>query len=138
MSDGEHEQRARERARALVEDPSAADRVAGRAAARAERFRERLGEALDDVRTLTRLVRAWARREYRSVSMATILAALGALVYFLIPTDAIPDFIAALGLIDDVAVIGRVVHYIRGDLARFRQWEEQQSAPTGDEDGDSV
>lgn len=32
-----------------------------------------------------------------------------ALAYFVIPTDAVPDFIAGLGFTDDAAVIGAVV-----------------------------
>lgn len=118
--------KAHRRAEKLARDPRLADRVAALAADRAERFRGRLGEGLDDVRTLTRMVHAWATGGYRQVPVASIVAALGALVYFLMPLDAVPDFIAALGFLDDMAVISRVVHYIRGDLRRFRDWEAAQ------------
>ena len=121
--------RARRRAERLVEDPTLADRVAVQAAARAERFRARLGDGLEDVKTLTRLVRAWATGRYPQAPVGSIVAALVALVYFLMPLDAMPDFIVALGLVDDLAVISRVVHYIREDLRRFREWESGPSTP---------
>lgn len=129
MSERRYRDRAQRRAERLAGDPSLADRVAVHAAARAERFRARLGDGLEDVRTLTRLVRAWATGRYPQAPTGSIVAALMALVYFLMPLDAMPDFILALGLVDDLAVISRVVHYIREDLRRFREWENGPSTP---------
>ena len=77
----------------------------------------------EDLFALVRLVRAWASGEYRQVSPKTILSVIGAVLYFVSPLDAIPDFIPVVGLADDVAVIAAVVRSIRGDLDRFRVWE---------------
>lgn len=79
----------------------------------------------DDLLTLVRLVRAWARRDYRQVSPKTLLSVVGAVLYFVSPLDAIPDFIPVVGLADDVAVVAAVVRAVRGDLDRFRQWEAE-------------
>lgn len=79
-----------------------------------------------DLLTLVRLVRAWAQRDYRQVSRKTILAVVGAVIYFVSPIDAIPDFIPIAGLADDVAVVAAVVRAVRGDLDRFRAWEDEQ------------
>jgi uncharacterized membrane protein YkvA (DUF1232 family) len=125
------EEQARARARQLGEQPGRAADLARRALGRADRVQGRLGEGVEEVRALSRLVLAWARGEYRRVPTASILAALGALVYFLMPLDAIPDPILALGYLDDLAVLGRVVHHIRGDLAQFRRWEEGQDYGDG-------
>lgn len=38
---------------------------------------------------------------------------LGALAYFVIPTDMIPDFIAGLGFTDDAAVLAAVIGTVR-------------------------
>jgi len=47
---------------------------------------------------------------------------LGALAYFIMPVDLVPDFIAVLGFTDDAAVlfmaINRVRQHIRPDLRR--------------------
>jgi uncharacterized membrane protein YkvA (DUF1232 family) len=131
MERNRHEERARAEAEQLSRDRGRAADLARRAAERATRFQGRLGEGLEDLRALTRLVGAWARGEYRQVPVASIVAALGALVYFLMPLDAIPDFIVAMGFVDDLAVAARVVHHIRSDLADFRAWEESGTTSQG-------
>ncbi len=133
MARNRHEERAREQAQHLSREPGRAADLARRATDRATRFQGRLGEGLDDLRALARLVGAWARGEYRQVPVASIVAALGALIYFLMPLDAIPDFIVAMGFMDDLAVAARVVHHIRSDLADFRAWEESATAAQGSE-----
>ena len=45
------------------------------------------------------------------------------LIYFVMPVDAIPDFILALGLVDDAALLGWVLSSVRTDLERFVEWE---------------
>ena len=40
----------------------------------------------------------------------------GALAYFIMPIDLIPDFVPVFGLLDDVVVIGMVVHWLIGRL----------------------
>ncbi|MCK5874107.1 MAG: DUF1232 domain-containing protein [Alcanivoracaceae bacterium] len=124
MSSGKAEHRAEVEAEQLLAEPQAAGAMAERAGQRANRQRGRLGEAFEDVMALTRLVRAWASGRYRAVPTSTILAAIGALVYFLMPLDALPDFIFALGLLDDIALIGKVVQMCRRDLQAFRIWEQ--------------
>ena len=124
MSSGKAEHRAEVEAEQLLAEPRAADAMAERAGQRANRQRGRLGEAFEGVMALTRLVRAWAGGRYRAVPTSTLLAAIGALVYFLMPFDALPDFIFAFGLLDDIALIGKVVQMCRRDLQAFRAWEQ--------------
>lgn len=131
----EARERARSQASRLRRDPAAAGRLAQRASARAERFREQLGPALDEVRALSRLVRAWASGAYRQVPAGTLTMALLALAYFLMPMDAVPDFIVGLGFLDDVAVIGQVVRALREDLSAFRDWEARQTQGNNNNDG---
>lgn len=82
----------------------------------------------NDAGTLTNLVKAWMRREYREVPWSTLLLTAGALVYFVNPMDAIPDILPATGLIDDAGVIGFVLASVKNDIEKFRKW---QSASTG-------
>jgi uncharacterized membrane protein YkvA (DUF1232 family) len=123
MTSGKAEHQAEVEAEHLLQEPAAADAMAERAVRRAERQCGRLGAAFDDVMSLTRLVRAWASGRYRQVPTSTLLAVIGALVYFLMPLDALPDFIFALGLLDDIALISKVVQMCRRDLTAFRDWE---------------
>ena len=137
MSSGKSEHRAEVEAEQLLAEPRAAGAMAERAGQRANRQRGRLGEAFEDVMALTRLVRAWASGRYRQVSTSTLLAAIGALVYFLMPFDALPDFIFAFGLLDDIALIGKVVQMCRRDLQAFRVWEQGDRADNNDTDNNN-
>ncbi|TPW26997.1 YkvA family protein [Pararhizobium mangrovi] len=43
---------------------------------------------------------------------------LGALAYFVIPTDIVPDFIAFFGFTDDMAVLAAAISAIRGHITQ--------------------
>ena len=98
----------------------------------AERRLDRLsegpfGKVVDDVKTLLRLVRAYATGQYRDVSGKNIALAVAAVVYLVSPLDVIPDFLPG-GFTDDAAVVGFVIRKIGTELARFQAWEETQGA----------
>jgi uncharacterized membrane protein YkvA (DUF1232 family) len=81
-----------------------------------------------DLRTMMRLLIRWADRSYRRVSWTPLVFIAGALLYFVVPADIVPDTLGALGFVDDVTVISTVVQRVRHELDRFRRWE-QNSLP---------
>ena len=81
-----------------------------------------LKPVLAELRTILDLLRAWARREYSGVSNANLLLIVGAVVYFLMPVDLVPDIILGLGFADDAAVIAWVVSAVRDELAKFKEF----------------
>lgn len=133
----EHEllQRAERQAEEALATPARVSRISDKAREKAEHYRGRLGDAFGDIQAITRLLTAWAKGRYRVVPMRTLVALLGALLYFLMPLDAVPDFILALGFLDDAAIIARVIQIFRDDLNAFRQWEKN-SANACTEEGD--
>ncbi|MCO6465219.1 MAG: DUF1232 domain-containing protein [Bradyrhizobiaceae bacterium] len=46
---------------------------------------------------------------------------LGALVYFLLPTDAVPDILPIVGFVDDSVVIGAVIKQLSQEIARYKE-----------------
>ena len=76
----------------------------------------------DKVQVLWRFIRdpevAWAKKA----------TAVGSLVYLVSPLDAIPDFIPAGGLLDDVAVILFVVQMLAGSLKSYEADPAAESA----------
>jgi len=82
-----------------------------------------LSAVWDDLRTMLRLLVRWADRSYQRVSWTPLVFIVGAVLYFVVPADVIPDALGALGFVDDVSVITMVVHRVRDELDRFRQWE---------------
>lgn len=102
-----------------------------------ERFLERLEEKLQAlpfpkvnewisaVPMLISLVRAYIRKEYRTIPVASIVSIVAALVYFLLPTDLIPDVIPGVGHLDDSLVILTVLSMVRSDIRDYEKWQEE-------------
>lgn len=99
-------------------------RVATATFQKAKEHRAALSALWDDLMALARLVSAWARGEYTAVPWRSILMAIGALIYFLDPLDAIPDAIPGFGYIDDASVVALVAGALRTDIERFIRWEQ--------------
>lgn len=71
---------------------------------------------LSDVGLLTRMVRD------RTFSLAWSSRAiiLGALLYFVLPTDVTPDFIPGIGYLDDTIVLGIVIRRLSTEIDNYR------------------
>lgn len=99
-------------------------RVAAATVQKAKEHRAALSGLWDDLMSLVRLVTAWSRREYTDVPWRSILMAIGALLYFLDPFDAIPDVIPGIGYLDDASVVALVAGALKMDIERFIRWEQ--------------
>jgi uncharacterized membrane protein YkvA (DUF1232 family) len=117
-------ERKRRKAKQVSDNPEEAAQLAERADQKARR-QGKLRQAWDDLQALIRLVRAWARGEYREVSRSTMVLVLAALAYFVSPIDAILDGLPLVGYLDDAAIIGWVVSEVRAELDAFRAWESR-------------
>jgi uncharacterized membrane protein YkvA (DUF1232 family) len=107
-------------------DQDKTNALADQAAGRAEDNKTSLGRVWEDLMGLIRMMKAWATRRYPRVPVKTIIYVIGAVLYFMSPIDAIPDFIPVIGFLDDAFIIALVMRAIRGDIAAFRQWEEEE------------
>ena len=76
------------------------------------------------------MIKAYANGSYRMIPWESMLLLVAAVVYLLMPIDLIPDFIAGLGLLDDVALLGWVMKSVSDELDAFTEWE---AAKIGDE-----
>lgn len=116
--------RARSRAQETLGDQEKTEKLLDDAANKADRYKNKLLNVWDDLLTLLKLVRAWKSGRYKDIPLKTIIISVAAILYFVNPFDMIPDALPALGFIDDAGVITFVLNSIRGDIARFRTWEE--------------
>src|SRR3990167_7485074 len=95
------------------------------------RKREKLGngfaELADQLKLLQALCLAWWRGEYRAIDFRALLAAVAALLYFVTPLDAIPDWLFGIGLVDDLAMLAWVLRTWQAELAAFQQWRAAQA-----------
>lgn len=74
--------------------------------------------------TLVRLVRHYVSGEYRQVHTSTIASGLGVLLYVISPIDLVPDFIPALGFLDDLSLISWFIGKFHVEITRFQEWEQ--------------
>ena len=118
----------RRRAEQYASDPRKLLDLAREAAEKARASDGLLGKGWDELATLLRMLRAYATGEYREVPWKTLVLAIGAVVYFVLPFDIVPDFIAGLGFVDDAAVIAWTLKSVRGDVASFCIWEEKRGS----------
>jgi uncharacterized membrane protein YkvA (DUF1232 family) len=76
--------------------------------------------------TLIRLVRNFISGRYRQISTKTIVIGVATLLYFLMPFDLVPDFIPALGLMDDLSLMAWFIRAFQGELVKYQEWESRQ------------
>jgi uncharacterized membrane protein YkvA (DUF1232 family) len=95
------------------------------------RKREKLGSGFAEVagqlKLLQALCLAWWRGEYRAIDSQALLAVVAALLYFVTPLDAIPDWLFGIGLVDDLAVLAWVLRTWQVELAAFQDWRAAQA-----------
>lgn len=79
-----------------------------------------------DMMLLGNYVRDIVEGRYKEYKRADLVLVVGAIIYVVTPMDILPDFILALGLVDDVAIVSWAVNQLGGELSRYRQWCEKQ------------
>ena len=115
------------RAGEIVGSPARLQKVAKQATAKMiQRGGASLASAQEQLRTLVDLVSAYVLGDYREISATTLVSVVAALLYFIAPLDALPDFLFGWGLLDDAAVISYVSAQVRTELEAFKQWRDQR------------
>lgn len=110
-------------------DPRRAEELARGAYQRAHEHRKGpIARVWDDLMTFLRLIKAWATGKYRQMPWKSMAMVIGAVLYFVSPIDAIPDFIPIIGFMDDAFVIAWTMRTIRKDVRAFREWEDTVAA----------
>ncbi len=98
---------------------------------RSEKLSVRLGEGAAQLKLLAAMLYDWATGRYPDLPGTTLLSVAGALVYFMMPLDAIPDPILALGLMDDLGVLARVWQQCRADILQYEAWRRNNEGADG-------
>lgn len=121
-------QNAMERAKQIVKDPqklqdliiTAKDKILKLRSENKEfdQFMLKIGTAL-------RMIKAFKNKEYTALPWKSILMLTAGIVYFVMPLDLVPDFIPALGLLDDASIMVWIFSSLRKDIEAFEAWEKQ-------------
>ena len=125
--------RAQRRARRYLRDPERLNELLFRAGAKADRRREgAMAKVWAEFRTLLRMLKAYAKGEYRVIPWQSLLLITASVVYFVMPFDAIADFTPLLGFVDDATLLAWTLSRVRGDIDAFLRWENEQGTATDD------
>lgn len=106
-------------AETLLKDPAAAMKVVDEAAAKAKKEGKKIDAIKGDFANLILMLKAYISGTYKKLPWTTIISSVAALLYFINPFDAIPDFILGFGMIDDATVIAFCLRSIKQDLDQF-------------------
>src|SRR5690606_29734410 len=77
----------------------------------------------DKIFTFLRMVKACVTGEYKELPIRSLVLVVAALIYFVMPLDAIPDFIPIVGMLDDVTIILAISRSIADDVRKFEEFE---------------
>jgi uncharacterized membrane protein YkvA (DUF1232 family) len=124
-------------AEALLKDPAAAMKVVDEAAEKAKKESKRIDAIKSDFANLILMLKAYFGGSYKKLPWTTIISGVAALLYFINPFDAIPDFILGFGMIDDATVIAFCLRSIKQDLDQFVAFRGTNIEPLKESLGDT-
>ena len=93
---------------------------------KAEKKKGPLHDAWEKIQLFFSIFDDWVKGRYKVIPFKSIAMITVGIIYFVIPTDLIPDFILGLGFADDVAVLVFIFKQVNNDLEEYKKWKEQQ------------
>ncbi len=121
--------KARNKAEQYAKEPEKLHDLLAKATTKANGKKGSLSGVWQKLTVCFRLIKAYANGSYRKIPWSSLALLITTILYFLSPIDVIPDFIIALGLLDDVALISWTFKAIAKDIAEFEEWEKDQQIP---------
>ncbi|MTI33370.1 YkvA family protein [Xanthovirga aplysinae] len=120
---------ANKKAEKMVKDPDRLKKFTERVLSKLGKLTgqsENIQQVQGVIRSMVKMLKAYASGEYRVVPLRSIIAISGSLIYFVTPVDLIPDFIPISGLFDDLTLLLMVYKNIRNDIQAFELWSLSQ------------
>lgn len=115
---------AQTKAERYAKDPKKLGKLFEEAARKsAQTSRGPFGEMWAYLQAMIRLIRAYANGDYRDISWQSLVIVVLAVVYFVSPLDAIPDWFLGVGYLDDALVVSWAVKQVKDELDAFMAWE---------------
>lgn len=117
--------KAQTRAEAYAKDSDKLNSLITRARDKAKNTHGKLSAIWEPLMMLFRMIKAYANGSYRAIPWQSLIMIIAAVIYFVMPTDMIPDFIFTFGLIDDAALLGWTLKTFKSDIDAFKHWEAE-------------
>lgn len=84
-----------------------------------------VGSSLSYVPLMISLVRAYIKKEYEEIPVASIVSIIVALIYVVSPIDIIPDAIPGVGYLDDGVIVAGCLALVKTDIIDYKVWREK-------------
>lgn len=105
----------------ILKDSKRLEELLKKAASKATAEKNRVSEVKRDFFDLIQLVRDYVSGRYREIPWKSLVMIVATILYFVNPFDVIPDFIAGLGLLDDITLLQLVMRQLRVDVENYRK-----------------
>ncbi len=117
------------KAESVINDPRKRSKLLEAAAriAASGKYALQMSGITGKIKTLIRMVRCTANKEYTDIPWQSIVLITAALIYFVSPFDAIADFLPFIGFADDAAIISALFASLSKDIEKFTAWEAAKS-----------
>lgn len=79
-------------------------------------------DKLADIPIIVQLIKDYMSGRYKEFPLGSLIALVGALLYFLSPVDLIPDTLPGIGYLDDITVLGIAIKFAYTDLEAYKEW----------------
>jgi uncharacterized membrane protein YkvA (DUF1232 family) len=115
--------KAKSKAKDYVGNPEKLNELINNASKKANNKKGPLDAVWTQLMACFRLIKAYAKGNYREISWTSLVMIVASVIYFVMPVDLIPDFILFSGLLDDAALLGWTVKTFSSDIDAFIEWE---------------
>ena len=111
----------------LIKDPSKIDELL-------KNLEEKLktvpvaGSVIADVPLMISMVKSYIKKEYTVVSPKVIISMVSAFIYLIKGKDLIPDDIAFIGHLDDIAIFAAALKLVEPELKAYAEWRDNNAA----------
>jgi len=88
-----------------------------------------LAPYISQVKILFNLVQDYVKGDYREVPWWSLGSISTALLYILMPMDALPDYIPVAGFLDDAVVLKLCLDMVAKDLTKYLEFKQEGKSP---------
>jgi len=88
-----------------------------------------LAPYINQVKILFNLVQDYVKGDYREVPWWSLGSISTALLYILMPMDALPDYIPVAGFLDDAVVLKLCLDMVAKDLTKYLEFKQEGKSP---------